>query len=209
MPKKCEEVIIDFWENKTIIPEIEIGNQSIPRVKSYKLLGIWFDDDMKWPTNTDYFTKKAAKRLYLLRKLENYGASKEDLKSFYCATIRSIVEYGAQMRHGNLTNEQHAAIERVQKRALRIIYPGLEYDEALKKGKLKSLKQRRNDLCVDLIRSMMLPLHILHGLLPEQISNIKCKTTRSSGIYNFYCRTERFRRSPIVFAINKYNESIA
>ena len=160
--KKCKEMIIDFRKNKTIIPETIIGNQPMPRVKSYKLLGIWLDDDMKWSTNTDYITKKAAKRLYLLRVLKNYGASKDDLKSFYCATIRSIVEYGAQIWHGNLTNEQHDAIDRIQKRALRIIYPGLKYDEALEKRKLKSLKQRRNDLCVELIKSMMQPSHILH-----------------------------------------------
>ena len=208
--KKCKEMIIDFRKNKTIIPETIIENQPMPRVKSYKLLGIWLDDDMKWSTNTDYITKKAAKRLYLLRKLKNYGASKDDLKSFYCATIRSIVEYGAQIWHGNLTNEQHDAIERIQKRALRIIYPGLKYDEALEKGKLKSLKQRRNDLCVELIKSMMQPSHILHHLLPEQNSDMKRMVTRSSGkeIYNFYCRTERFKGSPIVFAITKYNERI-
>jgi len=57
---------------------------------------IWLDDDMKWSKNTDYITIKAAKRLYLLRKLKNYGASKDDQKSFYCAIIRSIVEYGAK-----------------------------------------------------------------------------------------------------------------
>ena len=82
--------------------------------------------------------------------------------------------------------------------------------EALEKGKLKSLKQRRNDLCVELIKSMMQPSHILHRLLPEQNSDMKCMVTRSSGkeIYNFYCRTERFKGSPIVFAITKYNERI-
>ena len=127
--KKCKEMIIDFRKNKTIIPETIIGNQPMPRVKSYKVLGMWLDDNMKWSTNTDYITKKAAKRLYLLRKLKNHGASKDDRNSFYCATIRSIVEYGAQIWHGNLTNEQHDAIERIQKRALRIIYPGLKYDD--------------------------------------------------------------------------------
>ena len=53
--KKCKEMIIDFRKNKTIIPETMIGNQPMPRVKSYKLLGIWLDDDMKWSTNTDYY----------------------------------------------------------------------------------------------------------------------------------------------------------
>ena len=55
---------------------------------------------------------------------------------------------------------------------------------------------------------MMQPSHILHHLLPEQNSDMKRMATRSSGkeIYNFYCRTERSKGSPIVFAIIKYNE---
>ncbi len=113
--------------------------------------------------------------------MKNYGASKEDLKSFYCATVGSVVEYGAHLWHRNVTNEQHGPIERIQKRALGITYPGLEYDEALDESKLKSLKQRRNDLCVDLIERKIQPLHIFHGLLPEQNLNMKSKTTRSSG----------------------------
>ena len=56
----------------------------------------------------------------------------------------------------------------------------------------------------------MQPSHILHRLLPEQNSDVKCMATRSSGkeIYNFYCRTELFKGSPIVFAFTKYDERI-
>ncbi len=98
---------------------------------------------------------------------------------------------------------QHGAIEIIQKRILRIIYPGLEYDEAVDESKLKSLKQRRSDLCVDLIERMMQPMHIFMVCYRKKNPNMKSKTTRSSGkeIYNFYCRTERFRGSSIVFGI--------
>ena len=84
------------------------------------------------------------------------------------------------------------------------------YRPLFEKGKLKSLKQPRNGLCVELVKSMMQPLHILHRLLPEQNSDMKRMATRSSGkeIYNYYCRTERFKGSSIVFAITKYNECI-
>ena len=83
--KKCKEMIIDFRKNKTIIRETRIGNQPIPRVKSYKLLGIWLDDMMVDEYGLHY--QKAAKRLYLLRKLKSYGAFKEDLKSF-CTVLQ-------------------------------------------------------------------------------------------------------------------------
>ena len=62
--KKCKEMIIEFRKNMVFIPETRIGNQPIPRVNSYKLLGTWLDDDMKWSKNTNYITKKAAKRQY-------------------------------------------------------------------------------------------------------------------------------------------------
>ena len=67
---------------------------------------MWLDDDMKWATNTEFIIKKAAKRLHFLKILKNYDACKDDLKSFYCAVIRSTLEYGAQVWHGNLTQDQ-------------------------------------------------------------------------------------------------------
>jgi hypothetical protein len=49
--KKCKEMHIDFRKNKTVIPPTTLGEQSLTKVRSYKLLSIWFDDDLKWKTN--------------------------------------------------------------------------------------------------------------------------------------------------------------
>ena len=45
---------------------------------------------------------------------------------------------------------------------------------------------------------MVQPTHKLHGLLPDKHSNIKKRETRANSnlIYNFTCRTERFKSSP-------------
>ena len=48
------------------------------------------------------------------------------LKRFYIAAVRSAVEYGAQVWNGNLTKEQVKDIERIQKRAMKIICPELD-----------------------------------------------------------------------------------
>ena len=64
-----------------------------------------------------------------------------------------------QVWNGNLT-QAHAAyndIERVQKRALRIIVPEYEYNRALQECELKTLQERRDDLCVRLIKQMSEP----------------------------------------------------
>ena len=45
--KKCKEMQIDFRKNKTIIPQLEIENNLLAKVTSYKLLGLWIDDNLK------------------------------------------------------------------------------------------------------------------------------------------------------------------
>ena len=49
---------------------------------SFKLLGLWIDDNLKGQTNTDYIIRKAVKRLFLLKVLKKYGASRDDMKRF-------------------------------------------------------------------------------------------------------------------------------
>ena len=208
-PNKCKEMQIDFRKNKTVIPPTKIDNRSLAMVRSYKLLGLWFDDDLKWRTNTEYIIKKGAKRLYLLKILKSYKAPKEALKRFYIAVVRSAVEYGAQVWSGNLTKEQVKDIERIQKRAMKIICPELDYHQALAELNIKSLADRRDTLCIQLIKDMSNPEHRLHHLLPSKVSQINHRDTRSNGdkYYNFPCKTERYKHSPLFYAIEKYNSS--
>ena len=145
-----------------------------------------------------------------MKVLKSYGAPKNDLKTFYCCVIRSTLEYGAQVWNGNLTQAQRSDIERVQKRALRIIVPEHEYNRALQECGLKTLQQRRDDLCVRLIEQMSVPSHKLHSLLPRRCSEVKERETRTNPgkCYIFFCRIERFKRSPLVYAIDKYNDRL-
>ena len=62
--------------------------------------------------------------------------------------IRSVLEYGAQIWNGNLTVEQSNDIERLQKRALRILLPDMSYDHALRQSNLKTLYRNVEMLCV-------------------------------------------------------------
>jgi uncharacterized spore protein YtfJ len=108
---KSEEMIIDLYRNKTVIPPIEINGQKLERVSAYKLLGLWVDDDLKWKSNVEHLVKKAAKRLFFLKVLKSYNAALQDLKTFYISVIRSILEYCAQVWHSNLTMDQSCDLE--------------------------------------------------------------------------------------------------
>ena len=163
-------MLVDFRTVKTTIPRITIGEDCFTKVKSYKLLVVWLDDDLKWTTNTAHIIKKAVKRLYLLKVLKSYNAPVEDLKTFYTGVIRSVLEYGAQIWNGSLTSVQSNDIERIQKRGLKIIYTGTSYEHALRQSNLKTLRDRRDDMCVDLIKRMSKPEHKLHHLLPKTVS---------------------------------------
>ncbi len=162
---------------------------------------------MEWNTNTRKIIKKAAKRLFLLKILKSYGASTDDMKSFYVAVIRPTLEYGAQVWNGGITKEQSNEIERIQKRALKIIYKEDDYDKA----KIESLEKRRDRMCIKLIKEMSNPNHKLHSLLPKKICEVSKRATRLNNqmYYNFMGKTERFKGSPISYAISKYNETLS
>ena len=73
-------MLIDFQKDRTVIPAIKINDCVLERVSSYKLLGLWIDDDtaldndLKWKTNTEYIVKKKAKGLHFLKILKGYNA---------------------------------------------------------------------------------------------------------------------------------------
>jgi hypothetical protein len=73
------------------------------------------------------------------------------MKRFNISAIRPILEYEAQVWHGDLTKAQSSSVEKVQRRALRIIYSEKKYEKSLLEAGMHTLEQRRNTMCIDLI----------------------------------------------------------
>ena len=61
--------------------------------------------------------------------------------------IRPVLEYCAPQYHHALPDYLIKDIERIQKRALSIISPGLSYDDSLSMLSMASLEDRRIDQC--------------------------------------------------------------
>ena len=61
---------------------------------------------------------------------------------------------GAQVWNEGITKDQSKEIERIQKRALKIIYKKDDYNKCLQTAELVSLKERRGQMCTQLIKSM-------------------------------------------------------
>ena len=75
------------------------------------------------------------------------GVEPSNILKVYLTTIRSVLEY-AVLVWQNIPEYLSDAIETLPKRALKIIFPTAEsYTEALQLAQLKTLAERRNDLC--------------------------------------------------------------
>ena len=94
---------------------------------------------------TNYITKKAVQRLWMIRRLKEMGANNEELLDVYCKQIRSVFKYAALVWHPGLTVANTLSIERVQKACLAIILGQryISYSNALQLASLDRLDTRR------------------------------------------------------------------
>ena len=92
-------------------------------MRSHKVLGLVIQNDLKWNDHIESVVSKASKRLYIIRTLRRGGVPAEDLLTIYFALIRSVLEYCCVVWHHSIPLYLDNEVERVQRRALRIILP--------------------------------------------------------------------------------------
>ena len=194
-PTKCKEFRIQFSKREYIAEPIIISGQQLEIVKSAKILGVTLTDDLRWNKHIGTVVSKASKRLYLLKQLQRAGVDEHHLIDFYNACIRSVVEYACEVFHSSLPTYLSEELERVQRRAMRIIFPGMKYKEALQQGHLQSLYDRREYLCTKLFRQIEQdPCHKLKTLLPNL--NTSVDSLRTVRKYTLpLIKTDRFKNS--------------
>ena len=130
-PKKCQEMLINVLQYQPmLLGPLQFMGSVVKRVNSYKILGIHVTNDLSWDEHIDYVFNKANKRLYALRLLARSKLRAVDLIAIYCALVRSILEYGSPV-WAVLPDYLSNVVEGVQRKALRIVFPGLAYSEAL------------------------------------------------------------------------------
>ena len=78
-PKKCKELRVNFQRALPDLTQLTVDGTSIETINSHKLLGLHIQNDLKWNEHVDIITKKAAKRLYIIRTLNRSGVPVDDL----------------------------------------------------------------------------------------------------------------------------------
>ena len=128
---------ISFGRNEPEFEPICVNPQTLETVNSVKLLGLNVSGDIKWNVQVSELVRKVSARLYFLRQLKK--AHTRQLFLFYITCFCSIIEYGSPVFHCTLPSCLSEDLERLQKCAMKIIYPDLSYAKALELSGLLTL----------------------------------------------------------------------
>ena len=146
--KKSKAMLFNTSHKNDFSPELEIDGVVLEVVEKMKLLGVMLTSDLKWRENTEFITKKAYKRLWLIKRLKQLGASTASLVDMYTKHVRSVVEFAAVVWNSSLTQEDTCSIERVQKCAFAVILGSryYSYEAACTSISMETLATRREKL---------------------------------------------------------------
>ena len=156
-------------------------------------------------SNTESIVRRAANKLWLIRRLKNMGANKEELLDMYKKHCRSILEYAVPVWNGALTDYEIKSIERVQKMALHIILGELyvNYQNALKMANLETLEVRRTKLCLSFAKKAEKSDKYMHWFRPKPIVNTRQPAVKYSEPI---VRTDRLKNSAIPYLTRLLNQ---
>lgn len=203
--QKCKEILICFWKKKPIFQQLTVNDYLVEQVKSAKLLGLMLSSDLKWNEHVAHIVKKSSRRLYMLRLLKRAKADTKTLISVYTTCIRPILEYCNQIWHFNIPEYLSKDIERIQRRALKIIHPSLPYFDALVVCKIPALHSRREQLCSAFFKNKVVPESSPLTGLVEIAANPKYDLRAPKKLAPIKCTTNRFKNSFIPSSVERFN----
>ena len=148
--------------------------------------------------NVEELVKNAGRKLYFLTQLKRARVTPQDLVAFYCACVRSSLDYACAVFHFSLPQYLQTELERIQKRALFTIYPGLSYAEALVEAGIESIQDHQRQLSINLFCAISEnPDNKLNKLVPPIITpNYNLRKTRKFRVP--VAKTKRFAESFIM-----------
>ena len=150
--RKCKELRISFARNEPEFDPICVNRQTLQTLGNVKLLILNLSSDFKWNVHVSELVRKVSTRLYFLRQLKKSDVATRELILFYITCIRFFLEYGNPVFHRALPNCLSENLERLQKRAMKIIYPELSYVKALELSGLLTLYENKRDNCGKVVR---------------------------------------------------------
>ena len=202
---KANVMLFNTAKKWTFPPDVHFQNGSqLDVVHKVKLVGIIITNDLRWEENTNYLCGKARQKLRVLRRMKSLNLTVSQMLDIYFKEIRAILEMCVPVWHTGLTKKQTRNIEQIQKIAFRIILNQnyVNYENALKVLKVKTLKDRRVQLCKNFAAKNVKSEYSFF-----EIKN-KTVNTRSSGlkVHEFKCNTARYKKTSLPYLSKLINQ---
>ena len=209
-PSKCAVLNYKFNDLPSTLPPLSIDDTQLKVEHSVTLLGAKLSDDLKWTDNTNMIIAKCSAKIYMLSRLKAFNVSRQDLVKIWTCFIRPSTEYVAPLWHSSLSVKDKMKIERLQKRALRIImgtdYPG--YELALEALNLPSLKDRREQLTRKFANSV-LKSQRHRNLLPPKRNNVPAiRGNACNQLIETKCNRERYFKTTVPYCTRLINKNV-
>ena len=205
--KKTKIIPFNFTKTRDFIPELSFpGGDPLDVIYQTKLVGVIVDSSLSWGPHIEYILKNACKKLWLLIRFKNLGASQDQLLTLYQLKIRCLAEFAAPAFHGALTVQLSHDIEMLQKKAFGIILGSAygSYSNALRTLKQDQLQTRRLMLCTKFAKKCT--EHPRHSDLFEPNPRYSVNPRNKNKFITPICRTSRYYKSAVPFLTRILNK---
>ena len=189
-------------------PQLSVGTNILQVVPTAKLLGVTVDDKLTWKQHVSAIVRAASYKIYMLRRLKSLGAPADELKVVYITFILPTLMYASPAWSSSITLTQQHQLERVQKRACRVILgPSYtHYEDALATLCLPSLSSRHREALEKFGEGLLRHPRLRHLLPRDMPPSTRATRHPKRLVPPKIPRTERYRLSAVPTIVRLINK---
>ena len=117
--KKSQVMMCNPSKKYDFPPEFSIGGSDWLEVRSsLKLLGIMVQEDLRWGEQVALMTKKASRKIWVMRRMKKLGLDEKTISGFWNAEGRVHLEAASVVWGSGLTAHLAQHLQRVEHRAV-------------------------------------------------------------------------------------------
>lgn len=169
--------VITFSIKKSITnhTSISINNTDIEETQTAKLLGITYDQHMKFGEHVNSILAKSRSAFHALSQLKKAGLDANSLARFYQCRILPILTYAAPSWYPMITQANKDRLEKYQRLCLRIISPYKDcYEDRLRQFGISEINNLLDIVCLRYVEKLKTDHgHPLHSYTFQRVSSLR------------------------------------
>ena len=119
--KKTKEWSLTSQTKYKFTTRLQLKGENIEIVKKMKILGTILNDKMSWDDNCQHLIKKVNARMQLLRGVQSFGATHDEMVHLWTVFCSSVLEQSYAVWHSSHTQENIDDLKRTQKSFCKIV----------------------------------------------------------------------------------------